>query len=144
MTVGHWHISAHICANPVSEILLVHRVLISVVLSGSWEINAHVFYIRLNTETKFGIFPSITKNVACWTWLVFEIKIPEYLVCWRCWSMLVRPAFIFTHWISKADAFLDFWRAEFMGPFWVVLRGANWFSFLIFVFIPAEIFNTLD
>ena len=59
VTVGHGHISAHICANPVSKVLLVHWVLISIVLSGAWEINILVFDIRLYAETKFGVFPSI-------------------------------------------------------------------------------------
>lgn len=104
VTVRNGHVSAHICADPVGDVFLVHGVLVCVVLSWAWEIDTLVFYIGLYAEAKFRHFPSFVEHVAGGKGLILEVEVTKQRVGGGRWSKLICTCFFLAHRLAEADA----------------------------------------
>lgn len=86
MTVRDTHVTTYFCSNPVSDILVIHRVTIRIIFSWSRNVQVFRFNYRLYTKSKLRDFPQLFIRLS---WIT-EIKIAQQLISIRSWCMSVR------------------------------------------------------
>jgi hypothetical protein len=110
------HIAAHICSNPVSDILLVHGVSVHFVCARSGNIDSFGLDWWFDSKSKLGYFTLGILHV-CW---ILEVEITEYCVPVGSWGELERSFFFSSHRGSNCHALLPFSLTS-----WFVGLGSN-------------------
>ena len=82
MAVGDGHISSNIGANPVSDIFVVKRNNVSIVLSRAREVNRFVFDSRSRSKRKFRGFTSFLQGMSNGQSSVLEVEVSKNRICW--------------------------------------------------------------
>lgn len=123
MTKRHWQVSSDIGANPVSDIFLVHWILIGLILCGTWEILIDGFQVWFCAKCKLRLLSSVVQGVIFRLSRVFKVKVAKKCVGGRSGVELVGCHLIFALGSSKADSWLC--KMVFSWPLGLVLGWSN-------------------
>lgn len=116
MRITDTQVTAHISADPVGDVLLVHGVLVSLVVAGSGHVNSSGLHGWLDTEGELG---DLAHRVFKVSW-VSEVEVTQDFVPVRRRRKLERTSFLISEGISDFDTLLPVGVS-----LWVVSVGSH-------------------